>query len=83
MVKFTPNEIKPSRFKFMYITISRCEDEPRFNILSEAELKIRLKNEYADYEFLESCPPNFEEFPNNSIYIVKGDVIIPKPEWEL
>ena len=71
-----------------YVTISRCEDEPYFRILTRKEIEENLKEEWAEYEFLSDVPSNLYEFPINSVFISKLEIVIPQPkevvkEWQV
>ena len=63
-----------------YLTISRCEDEPYAAFLTREQLEQKLKEEWKDYEFLNSAPCDLMSFPSKSVFIVKGEIIVPKPK---
>lgn len=62
-----------------YITLSRCEDEPHFEIIEKKKLEKQFNDgEYEGYDFLTRYDGDLMEFPSNSILIIKGEIIIPK-----
>lgn len=71
-----------------YFVLYRCEDEPYLLVLTEDELKKRLSrdkdgySEFGDCQFLDELPDtlNIEEFPANSVLIIKGKAIVPSPK---
>jgi hypothetical protein len=70
-----------------YLTIYRNEDEPRMEMLNEAQLKVNLKEDWSNYDFLDHLP-NFMSFPSRSVFIFKGETVIPQPvqqvtEWKI
>jgi len=68
-----------------YLVMSRGDDEPHTYIMSEKQLRQHLDE--SKYSFLDK-PPEFDRFPSNSVFIFKGEIIIPKvkekvTEWEI
>lgn len=65
-----------------YLVISRLDDEVHVEILQEHALKERLEAEedgYRGFDILRSCPEP-ENFPGRSLFIFRGEVVIPKPK---
>lgn len=75
--------------KEKYLMISRCEDEVYSAFYTKEELLRMLNVGFRDCTFLEQLPVNgLEQFPAMSAIIIKGNVVIPKPEkiveiWEI
>jgi hypothetical protein len=64
-----------------YLVISRCEDEPYMEFLSKDELQKRIIEDWKKYNFLnEIRNDNLNYFPARSVFIFKGEIIIPKAE---
>lgn len=64
-----------------YLVISRCEDEPYVEFLTKEELQTRITQDWEKYEFLEKLPnTDLNYFPSRSVFIFKGELIIPKAE---
>jgi hypothetical protein len=66
-----------------YFFIERMEDEPSCGFLSKQTLETKLK-ELMDtsypYNFLKELPRDLSYCPSNSIFIMRGEVVIPKAE---
>lgn len=62
-----------------YFCISRCEDEPYFEILTENQVKTRLTDDWKDYEHLKGDEVfDLYSFPSHAVLIIKGDIVIPQ-----
>ena len=61
-----------------YLVISRGQDNPHIEIVAKETLEKALAAEWADKEFL-SSEPDLEYMPADSLFIFKGEVVIPKP----
>lgn len=61
-----------------YLVIVRCEDAPKLLYLLEEEVNRYLAEDWHEYDFL-GQPPDLFTFPARSVFIHKGQVVVPKP----
>jgi hypothetical protein len=61
-----------------YLVISRYDDTPSISMMTESDILQSLKEDWNGFKFL-SEPGDIEYFLNKSVFIFKGEVIIPQP----
>jgi len=64
-----------------YLIISRYDDEPYMEFLTQTQLEQKLSTEWSNgYTFLSEAPRDLMDFPSKSIFIIKGEIIVPTPK---
>lgn len=67
--------------KTRYFIIGRNEDEPFMSSMDKDELIKRLSENYwGNVKFMTEYPHGLCEFPPYSIFIMKGEIVVPKPK---
>jgi hypothetical protein len=64
-----------------YLVIHRYEDEPSCNFYTKSELTEAINDADwfgPDYKFIDKFPSDLMIFPARSIFIMEGNVVIPK-----
>lgn len=63
-----------------YFVLYPSEDGCTVTELTESELKKRLNEDYySGREFLDKTPKDNHNYWGNSILIIKGEIVVPKP----
>lgn len=68
-----------------YFVVLRREDEPDFQVMDEKTLRKFLNNpdnRVEDLHFIDKVSDrmDLEYFPSNSVLILRGEIVIPKPK---
>lgn len=62
-----------------YLVISRSEDEVYNHFYTRSELEMALNEEWKEgYNFVDTMPDDFMYFPANTVFIMYGEIVIPK-----
>ena len=71
-----------------YFIMFRNEDEVCVRWMASEELQDALVNDWIGWEFLREIPNDLDGFPSKSVFIIKGEVVIPRQkvvvkEWSI
>ena len=66
----------------MFLVIFRGEDRPSIEMLTRVQLLGSLSREWKSYNILASYP-HIMYMPNNSIFIMKGDIVLSIDHFQL